>query len=126
MSTAAPVRLSHLDRLEAGSIQIMRGAAAPSEKPVMLYSIGKDSAVMLHLALKAFHPAPPPFPFLHVDTTFKFKEMYAFRAQMAQEHGLDLIVHTNQEGVAQNINPFDHGSAAYTDIMKTVALKQAL
>ena len=121
-----PVRLSHLERLEAESIHIMREVAATSEKPVMLYSIGKDSAVMLHLALKAFYPAKPPFPFLHVDTTFKFKDMYAFRAQMASEHGLDLIVHTNQEGVAQGINPFDHGSAVYTDIMKTVALKQAL
>jgi sulfate adenylyltransferase subunit 2 len=121
-----PVRLTHLERLEAESIQIMREVAATSEKPVMLYSIGKDSAVMLRLALKAFHPARPPFPFLHVDTTFKFKEMIALREQMARENDLDLIVHTNQEGVAAGINPFDHGSAVYTDVMKTVALKQAL
>ena len=120
------VRLTHLERLEAESIQIMREVAATSEKPVMLYSIGKDSAVMLRLALKAFYPARPPFPFLHVDTTFKFKEMIALREQMARENDLDLIVHTNQEGVAQGINPFDHGSAVYTDVMKTVALKQAL
>ncbi len=119
-------RLSHLDRLEAESIHIMREVAATSERPVMLYSIGKDSSVMLHLALKAFYPARPPFPFLHVDTTFKFKEMYAFRDQMAREHDLDLLVHINQEGVAQGINPFDNGSAVHTDIMKTVALKQAL
>ncbi len=120
------VRLTHLERLEAESIQIMREVAATSEKPVMLYSIGKDSAVMLRLALKAFYPARPPFPFLHVDTTFKFKEMIALREQMARENDLDLIVHTNQEGVAAGINPFDHGSAVYTDVMKTVALKQAL
>lgn len=120
------VRLTHLERLEAESIHIMREVAATSERPVMLYSIGKDSAVMMYLALKAFHPARPPFPFLHVDTTWKFKEMIAFRTAMALEHGLDLIVHTNQDGVEQGINPFDHGSAVYTDIMKTVALKQAL
>lgn len=120
------VRLSHLERLEAESIQIMREVAATSERPVMLYSIGKDSAVMMHLALKAFYPARPPFPFLHVDTTWKFREMIEFRDRMAAEHQLELIVHINEEGVAQGINPFDHGSAVHTDIMKTVALKQAL
>ena len=120
------VRLSHLNRLEAESIHIMREVAATAERPVMLYSIGKDSAVMLQLALKAFYPARPPFPFLHVDTTFKFKDMYRFREQMAREHDLELIVHVNEDGVAQGINPFEHGSAVHTDVMKTVALKQAL
>ncbi len=118
--------LSHLDNLEAESIYIMREVAAVFRKPVMLYSIGKDSSVMLHLALKAFYPAKPPFPFLHVDTTWKFREMIAFRDNLAAELGLDLIVHTNQEGVAQGVNPFSHGSAVHTDIMKTQALKQAL
>jgi sulfate adenylyltransferase subunit 2 len=120
------VRLTHLQRLEAESIHIMREVAATSERPVMMYSIGKDSAVMMHLALKAFFPGRPPFPFLHIDTTWKFKDMIEFRGRMAREHDLDLIVHTNQDGVQQGINPFDHGSAVYTDIMKTVALKQAL
>lgn len=116
---------SHLDELEAESIYIIREVAAECEKPVMLYSIGKDSSVMLHLALKAFYPEKPPFPFLHVDTTWKFKEMIEFRDKVAKKYGLDLLVYTNQEGVRQGINPFDHGSA-YTDIMKTQALKQAL
>ncbi len=117
--------LSHLDELEAEAIYIIREVAAECEKPVMLYSIGKDSSVMLHLARKAFYPEKPPFPFLHVDTTWKFKEMIAFRDQVAEKYGLDMLVYTNQEGVEQGINPFDHGSA-YTDIMKTQALKQAL
>ena len=118
--------LTHLQRLEAESIQIMREVVAEVERPVMLYSIGKDSAVMLHLAMKAFYPSRPPFPLLHVDTTWKFREMIAFRDRVASENGLDLIVHINQEGVARGINPFDHGSAMHTDIMKTEALKQAL
>ena len=118
-------KLSHLDELEAEAIYIIREVAAESEKPVMMYSIGKDSSVMLHLALKAFYPEKPPFPFLHVDTTWKFKEMINFRDEVANRYGLDMIVYTNEEGVKQGINPFDHGSA-YTDIMKTQALKQAL
>lgn len=118
--------LSHLDNLEAESIYIMREVAAVFRKPVMLYSIGKDSSVMLHLALKAFYPAKPPFPFLHVDTTWKFREMIAFRDTMAADLGLDLLVHTNQDGVKQGIGPFTHGSALHTDVMKTQALKQAL
>ena len=119
--------LTHLKQLEAESIHIIREVAAEFERPVMLYSIGKDSAVMTHLAVKAFYPGKPPFPFLHVDTTFKFREMIEFREKHIRETlGLDLIVHTNQEGVAQNINPFDHGSKNYTDIMKTEALLQAL
>ncbi|MDE6760088.1 MAG: sulfate adenylyltransferase subunit CysD [Lachnospiraceae bacterium] len=117
--------LSHLDSLEAESIYIMREVAAECEAPVMLYSIGKDSSVMLHLALKAFYPEKPPFPFMHIDTTWKFKEMIAFRDKVVKDFGLDMIVYTNEEGVEQGINPFDHG-AAYTDIMKTQALKQAL
>lgn len=118
-------QLSHLDELEAEAIYIMREVVAECEKPVMLYSIGKDSSVMLHLALKAFAPEKLPFPLLHVDTTWKFKEMYEFRDKMAKKYGLEMLVHQNQEGVEQGINPFDHGSA-YTDIMKTQALKQAL
>src|SRR5512144_3248612 len=118
--------VTHLDRLEAESIDIMREAVAESERPVMLYSIGKDSAVMMHLAMKAFHPSKPPFPFMHVDTTWKFREMIAFRDESAQRLGIDLIVHINEEGVKAGINPFDHGSAVHTDVMKTVALKQAL
>ncbi len=119
-------RLSHLQRLEAESIYIMREVVAQAENPVMLYSIGKDSSVMLHLALKAFYPGKPPFPFLHVDTTWKFREMYQFRDQIAREHDLDLIVHINQEGLELGVNPFTHGSAVHTDVMKTQSLKQAL
>ena len=118
-------RSSHLDALEAESIYIMREVAAQCEKPVMLYSIGKDSSVMLHLALKAFYPEKPPFPFLHVNTTWKFHEMIAFRDEQMKRYGLDFIEWINQDGVARGINPFDNG-AAYTDIMKTQALKQAL
>lgn len=117
--------LSHLDALEAESIYIMREVAAECENPVMLYSVGKDSSVMLHLALKAFAPEKPPFPFLHVNTTWKFHEMIEFRDRQMEKYGLDLIEHINRDGVARGINPFDHGSA-YTDIMKTQALKQAL
>lgn len=117
--------LTHLEQLEAEAIYIMREVAAECEKPVMLYSIGKDSSVMLHLALKAFYPEKPPFPFLHIDTTWKFKEMIAFRDETAKRLGIEMLVYTNEEGVKQGINPFDHG-AAYTDIMKTQALKQAL
>lgn len=117
--------LSHLDKLEAEAIYIIREVAAECEKPVMLYSIGKDSSVLLHLALKAFYPEKPPFPFLHIDTTWKFHEMIQFRDYTAKKYGLEMLVYTNQEGVRQGINPFDHGSA-YTDIMKTQALKQAL
>ncbi len=118
--------LTHLDRLEAESIHIMREVVAECEKPVMLYSIGKDSSVMLHLALKAFYPSPPPFPLLHVDTTWKFREMIEFRDAVAKKYGLDLIVHINQDGVADKVGPFSHGSAVHTEIMKTQALKQAL
>ena len=117
--------LSHLDNLEAEAIYIIREVAAECEKPVMLYSIGKDSSVMLHLALKAFYPEKPPFPFLHVNTTWKFKEMIRFRDETMKKYGLQLIEHINQEGVKQEVNPFDYG-ASYTDIMKTQALKQAL
>ena len=117
--------LSHLDELEAEAIYIIREVAAECEKPVMLYSIGKDSSVMLHLAMKAFYPEKPPFPFLHVNTTWKFKEMIEFRDRRAKELGIEMIEYINEEGVKQGINPFDHGSA-YTDIMKTQALKQAL
>lgn len=122
----APETLTHLQRLEAESIQIMREVAAEAERPVMLYSIGKDSAVMLHLAAKAFYPSKPPFPLLHVDTTWKFKAMYEMRERMAKELGFELLVHKNPEAVARNINPFDHGSALHTDIWKTEGLKQAL
>jgi sulfate adenylyltransferase subunit 2 len=118
--------MTHLDRLEAESIHIMREVAAEAEKPVMLYSVGKDSAVMLHLAMKAFYPSKPPFPLMHVDTTWKFKEMIAFRDETVKRLGLELIVHTNAEGVAQGINPFTHGSQIHTDVMKTQGLKQAL
>ncbi|HWD66993.1 MAG TPA: sulfate adenylyltransferase subunit CysD [Caulobacteraceae bacterium] len=117
--------LSHLQRLEAESIHILREVAAESERPVMLYSIGKDSGVMLHLAVKAFYPAKPPFPLLHVDTTWKFKAMYEMRGRMAAEHGLELIIHQNPDALARGINPFDHGSM-HTDLWKTEGLKQAL
>ena len=118
--------LTHLKQLEAESIHIIREVAAEFDNPVMMYSIGKDSAVMLHLARKAFYPGKPPFPLLHVDTTWKFKEMIEFRDKMAKEVGMDLIVHINQEGVEQGVGPFTHGSSKHTDIMKTQALKQAL
>ena len=120
------MKSTHLQQLEAESVHIIREVAAEFENPVMLYSIGKDSSVMLHLALKAFYPARPPFRFLHVDTTWKFKEMIAFRDETAARLGLDLIVHINEEGVAQGVNPFSHGSKVHTEIMKTEALKQAL
>lgn len=118
--------MTHLRQLEAESIHIMREVAAEFENPVMLYSIGKDSSIMVHLARKAFYPAPPPFPLMHIDTTWKFREMIEFRDRTVQKMGLELIVYTNPEGVEQNINPFTHGSAHYTDVMKTEALKQAL
>ena len=117
--------LTHLERLEAESIHIMREVVAEAEKPVMLYSVGKDSAVMLHLARKAFYPAPPPFPLLHVDTTWKFKAMYALREKAAREAGMELLVHRNPEAIERGINPFDHGSL-HTDMWKTEGLKQAL
>ena len=117
--------LSHLDELEAEAIYIMREVAAQCEKPVMLYSIGKDSSVMLHLAMKAFYPEKPPFPFLHVNTTWKFHEMIAFRGRVAARYGIEMLEYINQDGVSRGINPFEHG-AAYTGIMKTQALKQAL
>ena len=120
------IHLTHLERLEAEAIHIMREVAAEAENPVMLYSVGKDSSVMLHLAKKAFHPAVPPFPLMHVDTTWKFREMYEFRDRVVAESGMELIVHINQEGVDQGIGPFSHGSSVHTDVMKTVALKQAL
>ena len=122
----SPERLSNLKRLEAESIHIIREVAAEFSNPVMLYSIGKDSGVMLHLAMKAFYPSKPPFPLLHVDTTWKFRDMITFRDNIAKEMGLDLLVYTNPEGVAQNVNPFDNGSSVHTRIMKTEALKQAL
>ncbi|MBZ9566098.1 sulfate adenylyltransferase subunit CysD [Modicisalibacter tunisiensis] len=118
--------LTHLQRLEAESIQIMREVVAETDNPVMLYSVGKDSAVMLHLARKAFAPGPPPFPLLHVDTRWKFRAMYAFRDQVARETGMELLVHINPEGIEKDINPFTHGSAIHTDVMKTEGLKQAL
>jgi sulfate adenylyltransferase subunit 2 len=117
---------SHLRRLEAEAIFIMREVVATFERPVMLYSIGKDSSVMLHLARKAFHPAPLPFPLLHIDTTWKFKDMIRFRDETAKRFNLDLRVYTNQDGLARGVNPFDHGSSLYTQVMKTEALKQAL
>ena len=118
--------LTHLERLEAESIHIMREAVAESERPVMLYSIGKDSSVMLHLARKAFHPSPPPFPLLHVDTTWKFQAMYELREKMVAESEMELLVYQNPDCVALGINPFDHGSAVHTDMWKTQGLKQAL
>jgi len=128
-SSSAPQagpQLTHLQRLEAESIHIMREVMAEAARPVMLYSVGKDSAVMLHLARKAFHPSPPPFPLLHVDTTWKFRAMYELRDRMATESGMELIVHQNPEAKARGINPFDHGSAVHTDLWKTEGLKQAL
>jgi sulfate adenylyltransferase subunit 2 len=118
--------LTHLQRLEAESIHIMREAVSEAERPVMLYSVGKDSSVMLHLAMKAFHPSKPPFPLLHVDTTWKFRAMYEFRDKLVAELGTDLLVYQNPECVERGINPFDHGSAAHTDMWKTEGLKQAL
>lgn len=118
--------LTHLQQLEAESIYILREAVAETENPVLLYSIGKDSSVLLHLAMKAFYPGKPPFPLLHVDTTWKFREMIAFRDQRARELGLDLIVHVNPDGLARGINPITHGSELHTDVMKTQALRQAL
>ncbi|MBJ7497490.1 MAG: sulfate adenylyltransferase subunit CysD [Gemmataceae bacterium] len=118
--------MNHYKQLEAEGIEIIREAVSGSRKPVMMYSIGKDSSVMLHLARKAFYPAPPPFPLLHIDTTWKFQEMYAHRKKMAEESGMELIVHTNPEGQKAGINPFTHGSSYYTDVMKTQGLRQAL
>jgi sulfate adenylyltransferase subunit 2 len=132
LSTQAPrtspakTSAKHLNRLEAESIHIIREAVAEADNPVMMYSVGKDSSVMLHLARKAFYPAPPPFALLHVDTRWKFQEMYQFRDYIAQTSGMDLLVHINPEAIAKNINPFDHGSALHTDITKTEGLKQAL
>jgi len=124
--TLTPPKKTHLKQLEAESIHIIREVAAEFDNPVMLYSVGKDSAVMLHLAMKAFAPGKPPFPLMHVDTTWKFREMITFRDKMAEKVGMKLIVHTNQEGVEQGVGPFTHGSAKHTDVMKTQALKQAL
>ena len=121
-----PVTLTHLQRLEAESIHIFREVLAEAERPVMLYSVGKDSACMLHLARKAFYPAPPPFPLLHVDTTWKFRAMYAMRERMARESGMELLVWQNPDAKARGINPFDHGSSVHTDLWKTEGLKQAL
>lgn len=126
LAATLPERLTHLQRLEAESIHIMRETVAETENPVMLYSIGKDSSVLLHLALKAFAPGRLPFPLMHIDTTWKFKEMIAFRDQRAKELGLDLIVHTNQEGLARGVGPISHGSEVHTDVMKTQGLRQAL
>ena len=126
MTATATTRLTHLQRLEAESIHILREVVAECERPVMLYSIGKDSSVMLHLAMKAFYPAKPPFPLLHVDTTWKFREMIAFRDETVRKLGLELLVHINPEGLARGIGPFTHGSAVHTDVMKTQGLKQAL
>ena len=126
MPPAGPSRSHHLRRLEAELIAILREVAAEFRNPVLMYSIGKDSSVLLHLARKAFYPAKPPFPLLHIDTTWKFREMIAFRDATARALGLDLIVHTNQDGLARGINPIASGSALHTEIMKTEALKQAL
>lgn len=125
-ASARPSRTPHLERLEAESIHIIREAVAEADNPAMLYSVGKDSSVMLHLARKAFYPAPPPFPLVHVDTRWKFQEMYLFRDRMARESGMELLVHVNPEAIARDINPFDHGSSLHTDITKTQGLKQVL
>jgi sulfate adenylyltransferase subunit 2 len=125
-ATTSRAPLTHLERLEAESIHILREVVAECDRPVMLYSIGKDSSVMLHLAIKAFHPAAPPFPLLHIDTTWKFRAMYAFRDQAAKQAGMDLLVHVNSEGLARGIGPVTHGSQVHTDVMKTQALRQAL
>jgi sulfate adenylyltransferase subunit 2 len=125
-AAAAPASLTHLQRLEAESIHILREVVAECERPVMLYSVGKDSAVMLHLAVKAFYPALPPFPLLHVDTTWKFRAMYEFRDTTARRLGMQLLVHVNEEGLRLGIGPFTHGSQMHTDVMKTQALRQAL
>ncbi|MFK8023552.1 MAG: sulfate adenylyltransferase subunit CysD [Ilumatobacter sp.] len=125
-NTLTKSRLTHLQRLEAEAIQIMREAVSEAERPAMLYSVGKDSSVMLHLARKAFYPSVPPFPLVHVDTTWKFNAMYEFRDRTAKEYGMDLIVHQNPECIEQGINPFDHGSAVHTDMWKTQGLKQAI
>jgi len=126
VQTPLSQRLSHLEQLEAESIHIIREVAAEFDNPVMMYSIGKDSSVMAHLARKAFYPGKPPFPFLHIDTTWKFREMIEFRDRFAKQHGIEMVVHTNQDGVRENINPFDHGSNKYTTVMKTQALLAAL
>jgi sulfate adenylyltransferase subunit 2 len=126
LPTTQPGPLTHLQRLEAEAIHIMREAAAESERPAMLYSIGKDSSVMLHLARKAFYPSPPPFPLVHVDTTWKFSAMYEFRSRVVEDYGVELIVHQNPECVERGINPFDHGSALHTDLWKTEGLKQVI
>jgi sulfate adenylyltransferase subunit 2 len=126
VQTLISQRSIHLEQLESESIHIIREVAAEFDNPVMMYSIGKDSSVMAHLARKAFHPGKPPFPFLHIDTTWKFKEMIEFRNRFAKEHGIEIVVHTNQDGVRENINPFDHGSNKYTTVMKTHALLAAL
>jgi sulfate adenylyltransferase subunit 2 len=124
--TIAPARLTHLQSLEAESIYILREVVAECDRPVMLYSMGKDSTVLLHLATKAFYPGVPPFPLLHVDTTWKFRQMYEFRDQVAKTSGMQLLVHVNREGLAAGVGPFSHGSQVHTDVMKTQALKQAL
>lgn len=126
MSATAQIRLTHLQRLESEAIHIMREVVSEAQNPVMLYSIGKDSAVMLHLAMKAFYPSKPPFPLLHVDTGWKFREMISFRDDTAARLGLELLTHTNPDGLARGVGPFTHGSAVHTDVMKTQALKQAL
>jgi sulfate adenylyltransferase subunit 2 len=126
MSAAARRRLSHLDRLEAEAIHILRETAAQFERPALLYSIGKDSGTLLHLAAKAFHPGKPPFPLLHIDSTWEFRDAIAFRDRIVKHYGVDLIVHRNEDGVRQGVNPFDHGSSLYTDIMRTTPLKEAI
>ena len=126
MTAAARRRISHLDRLEAEAIHILRETAAQFERPVLLYSIGKDSGTLLHLAAKAFHPGKPPFPLLHIDSTWEFRDALIFRDRIVKHYGVDLIVHRNEDGVRQGVNPFDHGSSLYTDIMRTMPLKEAI